>query len=57
MDPGSHTASVDATYTSALFWILVGIVFVAAELAMTILIVWRCAKPTREHGRRRLKQQ
>jgi hypothetical protein len=41
---------VDGLFTSTLFWILVGAAFVSAELAMTLLIVWRCAKPKRNPG-------
>jgi len=41
---------VNSPFTSTLFWILVGAAFGAAELAMTMLIVWRCTRPTRNPG-------
>jgi hypothetical protein len=41
---------VDCLVTSTLFWILVGAAFVAAELAMTMLIVRRCTRAKRNPG-------
>jgi len=42
--------AVDFLLASPLFWIIVGAGFVAAELAMTILIVRRCTRPKRNPG-------
>jgi hypothetical protein len=42
--------AVDTPFTSALFWMLAGATFVAAELVMTLLIVRHCTRPTRNPG-------
>jgi len=42
--------TVDSFFTPTLFWILVGAAFVAAELALTMLIVLRSTRPTRNPG-------